>query len=51
MFITETYSQVEPFSESSAFAGLSVDVDYEYERGHKVAGPLSPLMHQDSAQL
>lgn len=31
--------------------GLSVDVDYEYERGHKVAGPLSPLMHQDSAQL
>ncbi|XP_058464448.1 hippocampus abundant transcript 1 protein isoform X6 [Malaya genurostris] len=30
---------------------LSVDVDYEYERGRKVAGPLSPLMHQDSAQL
>uniref|UniRef100_A0A1Q3FVQ1 Putative transporter add1 major facilitator superfamily n=2 Tax=Culex tarsalis TaxID=7177 RepID=A0A1Q3FVQ1_CULTA len=32
-------------------SGLSVDVDYEYERGRKVAGPLSPLMHQDSAQL
>ncbi|XP_040156976.1 hippocampus abundant transcript 1 protein isoform X1 [Anopheles arabiensis] len=30
---------------------LSLDVDYEYERGRKVAGPLSPLMHQDSAQL
>uniref|UniRef100_A0AAG5DCD5 Major facilitator superfamily (MFS) profile domain-containing protein n=1 Tax=Anopheles atroparvus TaxID=41427 RepID=A0AAG5DCD5_ANOAO len=32
-------------------SGLSLDVDYEYERGRKVAGPLSPLMHQDSAQL
>ncbi|XP_019538783.2 hippocampus abundant transcript 1 protein isoform X2 [Aedes albopictus] len=32
-------------------SGLSVDADYEYERGRKVAGPLSPLMHQDSAQL
>ncbi|XP_053673452.1 hippocampus abundant transcript 1 protein [Anopheles nili] len=30
---------------------LSLDGDYEYERGRKVAGPLSPLMHQDSAQL
>lgn len=34
-----------------SFVGLSVDADYEYERGRKVAGPLSPLMHQDSAQL
>lgn len=32
-------------------SGLSVDADFEYERGRKVAGPLSPLMHQDSAQL
>uniref|UniRef100_A0A182QU61 Major facilitator superfamily (MFS) profile domain-containing protein n=1 Tax=Anopheles farauti TaxID=69004 RepID=A0A182QU61_9DIPT len=45
-FIPETPS--DPIRRPS---GLSLDVDYEYERGRKVAGPLSPLMHQDSAQL
>lgn len=35
------------------FAGVSLDIHYEYEYdgGRKVAGPLSPLMQQDSAQL
>lgn len=33
--------------------GVSLDIhyEYEYEGGRKVAGPLSPLMQQDSAQL
>ncbi|XP_055325342.1 hippocampus abundant transcript 1 protein isoform X2 [Sitodiplosis mosellana] len=34
-------------------SGVSLDIhyEYEYEGGRKVAGPLSPLMQQDSAQL
>lgn len=33
--------------------GVSLDIhyEYEYEGGRKMAGPLSPLMQQDSAQL
>lgn len=39
-------------NELSPILGVSVgDIHYEYENGRKVASPLSPLMHQDSAQL
>lgn len=32
-------------------SGISLDAHYEIEGGQKIASPLSPLMHQDSAQL
>lgn len=41
------------FAYFQLYIGVSLDIhyEYEYEGGRKVAGPLSPLMQQDSAQL
>ncbi|KAJ6643509.1 Hippocampus abundant transcript-like protein 1, partial [Pseudolycoriella hygida] len=41
----------EPSDQLRRPSGASLDIHYEIERGRKVAGPLSPLMQQDSAQL
>ncbi|XP_026472735.1 hippocampus abundant transcript 1 protein [Ctenocephalides felis] len=46
VFIPEEHKDI-----SRRSSGVSLDTHFEIERGRKVASPLSPLIHTDSAQL
>lgn len=50
-FIFLTFLLLLLFHSQKTGVSLDIHYEYEYEGGRKVAGPLSPLMQQDSAQL